>query len=321
MLAVLPWTAGIDHAARYLRSMAWSLGSVAGVVLVAKIEGQLYQTFGGLTRLAPLYIPAQQLAYYFTVMAAVGLLAYSLLGHIAYLLVVLVAAAGAYLTQVRTSWIGITLLVIVSALVSPRRLPQVAAVLTGAALAVWRASDVWRELLRYSADVASLHSADSVLSGRISINAIVWRYYLDGPLWTKLFGTGVRQSLEVGRQGGLDLYVHNDYLAVLVEMGAISALAYVLMLGTIVRLLLECVRRGQNGRMRGLLSVYLGFLGVFALMGSVGVWYGNVFVGWYVAGLNGVMLAQSMLQCTTQSVEADQWRGRNEIVGHRRVRF
>lgn len=321
MLAVLPWATGMHRVATYLRAMAWSLGSMTLVVLVAKLEGQLYQTFGGLTRLGPLYIPAQQLSYYLTVMVAVGLLGYSVLGRLPYLLVVGLAAAGAYLTQVRTSWIAITLLLFVSAFSSPRRLPQAAILLVGAALAVPKAPDIWAKLLRYSSNIESLQSADKVLSGRITVNSIVLEHYLRAPLWNKLFGIGVGQSLEVSRQAGLDLYVHNDYLAAVVEMGAISALGYGLILSAILKLALQGAKRGRGRSVRVLSSVYLRFLGVFAVMGLVGVWYGNVFAGWYASGLTAVVLAQSALQYTSQPEQAHECRGPNEIVDHRRLRF
>jgi O-antigen ligase len=294
MLAFLYQLKTMDDIILYLRSMFLSLISFVVILTIAIYEGMLYQTFGGLTRLGPLYIPAQQLSYYLTIMVAVGLLLYRYFNRQIYLLMVLLASIGTYLTGVRTSLIAIGLLFFVWAFVYKKWLLKVFILILGIFI-INEADKLVMFILRYVPTIKSIGDMDIALSGRLSVNKVVWEHYSQSPLWNKLFGIGVGQSIDIAGRFGIDLYIHNDYLAIIIEMGIISAIVFGFFMFLILKLVFYGIRRGNRDSL-----AYLLILVVFAIMGFAGVWYRNIFAGWYLSGLIGIAIFNSVFLSKNQ---------------------
>jgi len=87
--------------------------------------------------------------------------------------------------------------------------------------------------------------------------------------------------------------VHNDILATLIECGAVGLIGYLFLLATMGWLLFPSRRRlPQEQASRIFLCVGWALFVAFVVMGITGAIYTDVFVGWYLYGFIGFVLAQ-----------------------------
>ncbi len=302
MFAALRYAKSRLEVLRAVNSMVFSLGAAALVLVIAYFQSESWITFGGYTRISALHLPTQDFAVYLTVMVAVVISYYLLTRNRWHLLPIPLVLGGLFFTFYRTAWIGTALLLILFTFeVSKsygRRL-----LLAGSIAGAIYFPILVKSILRYDTTVDSLATANKALSGRLGLDIVQVTNYLHASTYHKLFGIGFAQSIRVSElKLGIRLGVHSDYLAMLIEAGAVALPVYVCILIALLRRSRRAKHRARGGVPRNICAAASILMVVFVIMGIPGCWYTEILSNLYVFGLMGLMLGQSTFAKTADAV-------------------
>jgi hypothetical protein len=200
------------------------------------------------------------------------------------------AVAGLYLTLYRTGWVICILIAgpLVLLLRQTRFLRLVCVVAFLLLCLNWQT--VAEHFLRYSKSTSTEREADSVLSGRLSVNKTMFNQFAQMSELHWLSGIGFYSSLSVSeRLIGVRYVIHNDFLAILIETGPFSLVAYCSLLFVVLKAGILRIR--TPCRAEQLCAAWLSvlFVGVLVVAGMALAWYVEVLTSAYVYGMIGMM--------------------------------
>jgi len=293
MFATIRFAAERDSIGRYSKAMSLSLFSVAVLLCAGYVQGRLFVSYGGFTRIGGMHLRTPILAYYLVAMVALLVMQYVTTGKTRFFILLVPVAVCIYLTFVRTAWIGAAFIICAVGFLTKRSLLLKCVVALALVIALINLGDVKRLITRSEDEISSLRQADLMTTGRLSINMAAIEHYLSVPVVNKVFGIGLFRSLDVvetrlhHRQG-----IHNDYLQILIEAGILSFLTYLAIVAAVLRSIWKAMRRGGTTTDRELHLTALGTVLAFVLMGMAGVWYSNVLCTTYMLGVIALVLAR-----------------------------
>ena len=276
----------------YLEAMARSTLVLLAVIVVARLEGQYTTNFGEIERLGLLHIPTQQIGYYTIALSAVFLTLYAVKRNGWYLAALPLLSGIAYLTFLRTAWLGVAMLLVGATIILSRyRALRVAVVVTVACAALF-SGEILQAVTRYRATWASVDDADATLSGRIKIDSVMLRTYLSARPVNQVLGLGGGSSLRYTAESeiGTPMCTHDDYLAMTVELGAAPFVLYMALVFSVFRRL-PALAKANAMVTRGIGKIGIPFAATYLVTGAVAAWYANVFGGLYVFGLFGIIIS------------------------------
>jgi hypothetical protein len=294
LLATSRVISGEQAAFRLLRLMMYSLVSASIALAIAWWNSELWVPHGRYTVMAFPNGGPQGLGLYLTAMlAAIALSFYLAPTRRGYLSLMLPVLAVIYLAFIRTAWVGAALLVLLFVFLWKRSY-GVRLVLVCLLAGVIYYSSVNHLFFRYASNLSSVKSVNLILSGRISIDVLVWGAYAGSSFVHKIFGIGFWQSKNVTRAVlGQGFVTHDDYLAFLAEAGPLSLLAYLAILAQIFRRG-RLTGRGGKAAVARRTGAFAAMLVVpYVVMGIPGAWYTNVLATFYFFSIWGLMLGQS----------------------------
>jgi len=279
-----------------IENLSFAFFAVIGSYLVGLLNGDTITTFGGLERIRASYVPATTWGKFLSVM--IGVLIFrdvfndNLKSKRFILIKLIVILVALFFTYNRTGWVGGLIIIFFSALMQRGKSKSkilLILIIAGVLINYQTFLDLF---LRYTNNYSQYADVDLILSGRNSINFYNIDFFIhQAPLINKLFGIGYYNSAFISQQYyGSSAIIHNDFLAVLIEQGIISFIAYLLFIINLLILLLRDLRLNWNFTSRNIIVVTISMVIMMITTGLVGCFYGRVLNTWFLYGLLGIYL-------------------------------